>query len=170
MHQRRAHLRRLDSLLECRALPLQRAGGQGRSVANAQLRDLPILFLKVLLGQRIELCAVFLFDGGAIAVKLLDLVEPGDAIVDPGVGRLEAILGVCQRRARRGSRKPFLASVLCLSSFLSSSSSFFFFFFFFPSPSSFITQAIAHRQPSIATQLRYAPLALRQRWARPPRP
>lgn len=144
MHQRRACLQRLISLSECRALPLQRAGGQGRGVANAQLRDLPILLLKVLLGQRIELCAVFLFDGGAIAVELLDLVEPGNAIVDPGVGRLEAILRVCQRRARKGSRKPSFGFSSLLVVFPLSSSSFFFFLFFsflFP----LITKIIPHR-------------------------
>jgi hypothetical protein len=73
-------------------LPLKRTRGQGRGVANTQIGDLLVLLLKVLLGKRIELCAILLFDRGSFAVELLDLVEPRDAIIDPGVGSLEAIL------------------------------------------------------------------------------
>lgn len=73
-------------------LPFKRTGSQGRVVANAQVGYFPVLLLKVLLGKRIELCAVFLFDGGSFAVELLDLVEPRDSIVDPGIGGFEAIL------------------------------------------------------------------------------
>lgn len=92
------HIRRTFATLpisSCRnlsGLPLKRTRSQGRVVANAQVGDFLILLLKVLLGQRIELCAVFLFDGGSLAVELLDLVEPRDSIVDPCVGGFEAIL------------------------------------------------------------------------------
>lgn len=77
-----------------RGSPLKRAWRQGRVVANAQVGDFLILLLKVLLSQRIELCAVFFFDGGSLAIELLDLVEPGDSIADPGVGGFEAVLEV----------------------------------------------------------------------------
>lgn len=85
------------SISSCRNLsgsPLKRAWRQGRVVANAQVGDFLILLLKVLLSQRIELCAVFFFDGGSLAIELLDLVEPGDSIADPGVGGFEAVLEV----------------------------------------------------------------------------
>ena len=72
--------------------PLEGTRRHGRRVANAQLRSLPILLLEILLGERIKLCAVLLFDGRALSVELLDVVEPGDAVADPGIGRLEAIL------------------------------------------------------------------------------
>lgn len=93
-----AHIRRTHaalSILSCRNLPdspLKRTGSQGRVVTNAQVGDFLVLLLKVLLGQRIELCAVFLFDGSSLAVELLDLVKPGDSIVDPSIGGFEAVL------------------------------------------------------------------------------
>ncbi len=73
-------------------LPFERAWRHGGRVSDAQTRRLSRLLLKVLFGQGIELRAVLLFDDAALAVKGLDVVEPGDAVGDPGVGRLEAIL------------------------------------------------------------------------------
>jgi hypothetical protein len=74
------------------AVPFEGTRGHGRSVANAQTCRLARLFLKVLFGQGIELCAVFLLDRTSLAVEGLDVVEPGDAVGDPDIRWFEAIL------------------------------------------------------------------------------
>jgi hypothetical protein len=74
------------------AVPFEGARGHGRSVANTQTCRLARLLLKVLFGQRIELCTVFLLDRTSLAVERLDVVEPSDAVGDPNIRWFEAIL------------------------------------------------------------------------------
>lgn len=74
------------------SVPLERAWGDGGSVADAQAAHFPRLLLIVFLGQCIELARVFFLDGASFSVELLDVVEPGDAASD-----LQ-----CRRLAREG--------------------------------------------------------------------
>jgi hypothetical protein len=64
------------------AVPLERAWGDGRRVANAQTALLLCLLLIVFLRQRAEFCRVFLLYSAPFSVELLDVVEPGDATGD----------------------------------------------------------------------------------------
>lgn len=75
------------------ALPFKRPRGHGRSVADAQLGRLFILFFKVFLGKSGEPLAIFLLDYRALAIELLDVFEPCDAVANPHVGGFKAILG-----------------------------------------------------------------------------
>ena len=77
----------------CRLVPLERAGRHARGVADAELRRFLVLLVKVLFGERGQLGAVFLFNGGSLAVELLNVFEPGDSVADPNVGAFEAVLG-----------------------------------------------------------------------------
>lgn len=82
--------------------PLEGAGGHGRSVSDAQLGRLLIFLFEIFLGEHSELLTVFLLDGGALAVELLDILEPGNAVAYPGVGGFKAILE--RRRVSRRDR------------------------------------------------------------------
>ena len=73
-------------------VPLEGTWGHCRCVSDAEKCCLAILLLEVLLRESGELCTVLLLDGGSFAVELLDVVEPGDAMASPGIGRFEAIL------------------------------------------------------------------------------
>jgi len=74
-------------------VPFERAGRHGRSVSYAELSRLFVLLVKVLLGKCCKLCAIFLLDGCALAVELLYIFKPGDAMAEPCIGGFEAILG-----------------------------------------------------------------------------
>lgn len=73
-------------------LPFEGSRGHCRSVADTETARLLILFLEILLGQGAELGAVFSLHGAPLAVELLDVVEPCDAIADPRINGLESIL------------------------------------------------------------------------------
>jgi hypothetical protein len=63
-------------------VPLERAGSNGRSVANTQAALLLCLLFIVLLRQRAEFCRVLLLYSASFAVELLDVVQPRDAAGD----------------------------------------------------------------------------------------
>ena len=85
--------------------PLEGAGRHGGRVSDAQLRRALVLLVKVFLGEGSQPRAVLLLDGGALAVELLYVVEPGDAVADPGAGGPEAILGPGASAARGEARR-----------------------------------------------------------------
>lgn len=76
-------------------VPLERAGRHGRSVSYTKLGRLLVLLVKVLFGKCCKLCAIFLLDGSALAVELLYIFKPGDAMTEPCIRGFEAILGRC---------------------------------------------------------------------------
>lgn len=84
-------------------VPLKRARRHGRRIAHTQLRRPLILLLEILLGQRTQPGAVFLLDDRSLAVKLLDVFEPGDAVADPSTSWLEPILQNGQYCAKTAS-------------------------------------------------------------------
>lgn len=74
--------------------PFQRTWGHRGRLADAQAGRLLGLLVKVLAGECLELLRVVLLDGAALAVEALDVVEPCDAVGDPGVCGFKAILFV----------------------------------------------------------------------------
>ena len=63
-------------------VPFQRAGRNRGRVANTKAAHFLCFFLVVLLGQGAELDGIFLLDGTAFSVEVLDVVEPRDAARD----------------------------------------------------------------------------------------
>jgi hypothetical protein len=86
-------------------VPLERAWGDGRRVADAQTALLLCLLLIVFLRERAEFCRVFLLYSAPVSVKLLDVVEPGDA-----AGDLQSHASVCEQTAKRHSSRTYMGS------------------------------------------------------------
>lgn len=94
-------------------LPFERARSHARRVANTQLRCFLVLLVKVFFGECGQLGAVFLFDGSALAVELLNVFEPEDSVADPGVCALESVLvgEVSMRRLRCRRRREVMCGI-----------------------------------------------------------
>ncbi|KAI6763806.1 hypothetical protein HG530_007595 [Fusarium avenaceum] len=73
-------------------IPLKRTGSHGRCVSYTELGGLLVLFLKVLLSKCCKLCAIFLLDGSALSVELLNVFKPANAMTEPCICGFETIL------------------------------------------------------------------------------
>ena len=73
-------------------VPFQGARGDGGGFSDAEDGGFLCFLLEVAFGQGLELGRILLLNGGAVAVELLNVVDPCYALGDPGIDGLESVL------------------------------------------------------------------------------